>query len=88
MQSQILSLEFGQFNSSQQYKNFVKSRAYNSVFNYDLLVVSDTRLNQSIDSDDIWIEGFSNEIFRSDHPSNSRVPGGVCTYYKENVPIK
>ena len=62
--------------------------AYNSVFNYDLIVVSDTRLNQSIDSDDIRIEGFSNEIFRSDHPSNSRVPGRVCICYKENVPIK
>ena len=62
--------------------------AYNSVFNYDLIAVSDTRLNQSIDSEDIRIEGFSNEIFRSDHPSNSRVPGGVCIYYKENVPIK
>ena len=37
--------------------------AYNSVFNYDLIAVSDTRLNQSIDSEDIRIEGFSNEIF-------------------------
>ena len=62
--------------------------AYNSVFSYDLIAVSDTRLNQSIDSEDIRIEGFSNETFRSDHPSNSRVPGGVCIYYKENVPIK
>ena len=62
--------------------------AYNSVFNYHLIAVSDTRLNQSIDCEDIRIEGFSNEIFRSDHPSNSRVSGGVCIYYKENVPIK
>ena len=62
--------------------------AYNSVFNYDLIAVSDTRLNQSIDSEDIRIEGFSNEMFRSDHPTNSIVPGGVCIYYKENVPIK
>ena len=34
--------------------------AYDSVFNYDLIAVSDTRLNQSIDSEDIRIEGFSN----------------------------
>ena len=62
--------------------------AYNSVFNYDLIAVSDTRLNQSIDNEDIQIEGFNSDIFRSDHPSNSRVPGGVCIYYKENIPIK
>ena len=62
--------------------------SYNSVFSYDLIAVSDTRLNQSIDSEDIRIEGFSNKIFHSDHLSNSRVPGGVCIYYKENVPIK
>ena len=61
---------------------------YNSVFKYNLIAVSDTRLNQSIDSEDIRIDGFSNEIFRTDHPSNSRVPGRVCIYYKENVPIK
>ena len=69
------SLEFGQFNSSQQYKNFVNRGLTILVFNYDLIAVSDTRLNQSIDSEDIRIEGFSKEIFRSDHPSNSRVPG-------------
>ena len=54
--------------------------AYNSVFNYDLIAVSGTRLNQSIDNEDIRIEGFSSDIFRSDHPSNSRLPGGVCIY--------
>ena len=62
--------------------------AYNSAFNYDLIAVSDTRLNQSIDNEDIPIEGFSSDIIRSDHPSNSRVPAGVCIYYKENIPIK
>ena len=62
--------------------------AYNSTFNYDLIAVSDTRLNQSIDNEDILIEGFSSDIFHSDHPRNSRVPGGVCIYYKENIPIK
>ena len=62
--------------------------AYNSTFNYDLITVSDTRLNQSIDNEDILIEGFSSDIFHSDHPSNSRVPGRVCIYCKENIPIK
>ena len=38
-------------------------KAYNSVFNYDLIAVSDTRLNQCIDCEDLRIEGFSNEFF-------------------------
>ena len=62
--------------------------AYNSVFNYDVIAVSDTRLNQSIDNEDVRIEGFSCDIFRSDHPGSSRVPGGVSIYHKENIPIK
>ena len=28
------------------------------------------------------------EIFRSDHPSGNKVGGGVCLYFKENLPIK
>ena len=62
--------------------------AYNSVFNYDPIAVFDTRLNQPINNEDIRIEGFSSDIFRSDHPSNSRVPGRICIYYKENIQIK
>ena len=63
-------------------------KAYNSVFNYDLIVISDTRLDRSISNEDIQIKGFSCDILRSDHPSDTRNPGGVCLYYKENIPIK
>ena len=35
----------------------------------------------------IIIDGFSNEIFRSDHPSGDK-QGRVCVYFKENLPIK
>ena len=62
--------------------------AYNAVCSYDLIAISDTRLDRSIGNEDIQIEGFSCDVFRSDHPSNSRNPGGVCLYYKENLPIK
>ena len=44
-------------------------------------------LNKSIEDDEIHIEGSSEEIFRSDHPSGNKV-GGVCLYFKENLPIK
>ena len=62
--------------------------AYNSVFNYDLIAISDTRLDQSITNEDIEIKRFSCETLRSDHPGDTRNPGGVCLYYKENIPIK
>ena len=44
-------------------------------------------LDQSISDDDIFIEGFSREIYRSDHPSNSKT-GGVCMFFREGLPIK
>ena len=55
--------------------------AYNSVFHYDLFAISESLLNKSIEDDEIHIEGFSREIFRSDHPSENKV-GGVCLYFK------
>ena len=58
------------------------------MFNYDLIAISDTRLDQSISNEDIQIKTFSCDILRSDHPSDTRNPGGVCFYYKENIPIK
>ena len=54
--------------------------AYNSVFSYDLIAISDTRLDRSISNEDIQIGGFCCDVFRSDHPSNTRIPGGVCLY--------
>ena len=62
--------------------------AYNSVFSYDLIAISETRLDLSISNEVIQIEGLICDVFRSDHPSNTRNPGGVCLYYKENLPIK
>ena len=62
--------------------------ACNSVFSYDLTAISDTRLDPSISNEDIQIERFSCDVFRSDHPSNTRNPGGVCLYYKENLSVK
>ena len=44
-------------------------------------------LSKSIEDDEIHIEGLSNKIFCGDHPSGDKV-GGVCLYFKENLPIK
>ena len=61
--------------------------AFNSVFYYDLFAISESLLNKSIEDDKIHIEGFSKEIFRTDHPSGNKM-GGVCLCFKENLPIK
>ena len=61
--------------------------AYNSIFNYDLFAISESLLNESIEKNDLFIEGLNKEIFRNDHPSGNKV-GGVCLFFKQNIPIK
>ena len=56
--------------------------AYNSIFHYDLMVLSETYFNETVKNEDIVIDGFSTEIFRSDHPSGDK-QGGVCVYLKK-----
>ena len=56
------------------------------VYHYGLIAISESVLDKSIPNDDIFIHGFSRNIFRSNHPSESKI-GGVCLYYKETLPI-
>ena len=61
-------------------------QAYITQRNYDIICLSETFLNSSIQSDDdkIKIDGYN--LIRSDHPSDSK-RGGVCIYYKEHIPL-
>ena len=43
--------------------------------------------NNTISYEDIYIEGFSRKIYRSDHPSNSKI-AGVCLYFRNALAIK
>ena len=61
--------------------------AYNSIHHLDVIALSETMMDSTISSDQIIIEGFSNEIYRNDHPSNTKI-GEVCLYYREELPIK
>ena len=49
--------------------------------------VCDSSLTSDIFDNDILINGFSSQPFRSDKPPHIR-NGGVCLYHKENLPIK
>ena len=62
------------------------NEAYDSVFHYDLIALSETNLNGTIHNEEIFIEGFSKETFRNDHPSGDKQ--GVCIYFKGNLLIK
>ena len=69
--------------------NFVKLpliEAYNVCHNYDIICLSETFLNSDYSKDDerLQLPGYVME--KSDHPSNDK-RGGVCLYYKENLPI-
>ena len=54
---------------------------------YDIITISETMLDHSVTNDDISIDGFSKEIYRSDHPSNTTI-GCSCLYFREGLPIK
>ena len=59
-------------------------QAYNSIHNYDILCLSETYLNSTIDNDDrnLTLNGY--KLVRADHPSNVK-RGGVAIYYKESL---
>ena len=61
--------------------------AYNALHRFDIMAFSELMLDKSVNDSDILIEGFSHEIFRSDHPSNTKV-GGVCIYVREGLQVK
>ena len=61
--------------------------AISSVHKFAIIALSETYLNDTIPNNEIEIEGYSSDIFRSDQPTNTK-RGGVCLYYKNTLPIK
>ena len=55
-------------------------------YSYDIIFLSETFLNSSIQGDDnrTKIDGYN--LIKSDHPSDSK-KGEVCIYYKEHIPL-
>ena len=58
--------------------------AYNSVFRYDIICISESFLDSTISDNDniIHMEGYN--LIRTDHPDNIK-RGGVCLYFKESL---
>ena len=59
--------------------------AYNSSFNYDLISICKTSLNDSIKLPDILLS--DNTFVHSNNTTNNR-DGGVGLFYKNSLPIK
>ena len=60
-------------------------KAYNSIYKYDFICLSETYLDSSIPDNLIDIEGY--KLIRANHPDNIK-RGGVCIYYKESLPVR
>ena len=62
-------------------------KAYNAIYKYDSICLSETYLGSSIPSDHISLELEGNKLVLADHPNNVK-QGGACIYYKESLPVR
>ena len=62
-------------------------KAYITAHKMDIICLSETYLDSTIqsDNDNLEIPGYN--LVRSDHPSNNK-RGGVCIYYKASLPLR
>ena len=59
--------------------------AYNSLYNYDLIGIAETHLDDSVDQERLILKGY--EFINCNHPLNSK-RGGVGLYVKDSLPKK
>ena len=61
--------------------------AYNSLYNYDFICISETFFDSSILEADRNFQLNGYQPIRADHPSNTK-RGGVCIYHKESLGVR
>ena len=61
--------------------------AYNSIYRYDIICISESFLDSIISDDDntLHMEGYN--LIREDHPDNIK-RGGVCLYLKKSLVLR
>ena len=62
-------------------------KAYNAIYKYNFICLSETYLDCSIPSDHVSLELEGYKLVRADHANNVK-GGGVFTYYKESLPVR
>ena len=70
--------------SAHSFSRLTQWKAYNSIYKYDFICLSETYLDSSIPDNLINIEGF--KLVRSDHPDSMK-RGGASIYYKESLSV-
>ena len=85
------SLSFAMWNldsiPARDYCRLPLIESFQAVYDFDIFGACETSLTDLIPNENIFIHGFSPEPFRSNKPQNAH-SGGVCLYYKPNLPIK
>ena len=71
--------------TAHNFSKVAQLQAYNSIYKYDFICLSETYLDSSTPDNLIEIEGY--KVIRADHPDNVK-RGGVCIYYKESLPVR
>ena len=61
--------------------------AYNTIYKYDILCISETYLDSSVSVDDTTLSLPGYSLVRSDHLTMLK-RGGVCMYFKENLSLR
>ena len=67
------------------FSKLTQLKAYNSLYKYDFICLSETYLDSTTPDELIEIKGY--KPVRADHPDNIK-RGGVCIYYKESLPVR
>ena len=73
--------------SVHDYSKLFLLNSYNSLHKFDIICLTEAYIdsNTPLNDDNLEISGYM--LVRSDHLSNSK-PGGVCLYYKNNLPLR
>ena len=71
--------------STPNFTKLAQLKAYNSIYKYDFICLSETYLDSSTPDNLVEIEGY--KLILTDHPDNIK-RGGVCIYCKESLPVR
>ena len=72
---------------AREYARIPLIESFQATYNFDFFGVCESSLTEGIPNENIHIDGFSPDPIRADKPDDTR-NGGVCLYFKENLPIR
>ena len=86
-QTNFFNFNFMSWNVNSLAKNFQRVRlieAHNSIFNYDLISIYKTSLNDTVELPETLLNGYT--VVPANNPANNR-HGGVGLFYKNSLPV-